>query len=1080
MHFKKAAKILKELPIHFYGFAIIIFAAFMVLPLSAYVVVKQRADISADTPCAVAPTPAFGKKPDDIRAEKVAGELATDTQTIVENKNNIRKKAKEYRNKADERKKKLVEAMYRNPDKAFEQAIKKDNEDFAQSTNGCVEQKIELEGELHVVHADFFKEGKSDYRYQIKSGNKKYDLHFAKGQYFPIESGTKIKLKGLALDNEVLVNGSVPIEKGGDDGGVNLISQPGNPPVVGTQRTIAIRVRFQNTPSPLADYTDDELNRFLDQLRHHTQENSYNIADVSPDVYPGVIVLSRDEECASIPGVIAGMTLWEANTKVLLSNYDRVIIYSTQYLDCEYSGITEIGKRDWTTQSGTYKLSVAFIPIHSPNTYMTTVHEFGHMLGLDHAQSLECDTFVADRFSDCLRREYGESQSAMGSARAGHFDAVHKESIGWLDDSNIKKIDRDGDYLIRPIEQNLGTRAIKVPRGNDEYIYIEYRARYGEDYADGVEGGKIHIIGQYSPANSVDRHVGSYKSLVIRTDDQIFEPGEKITDVRTGTAIEFVKIDGAAPDSNLTVRVKFGGNPCGDSSVLGAKSGEVLATVSCASVPSATTTNMKVEWPAASGNGYLSAVARKQDVAWSPVTYVVSLRCTSDFYGCPADLGDKLTTTDTSGNITMANGFSYEYTVDIYTKKDGDPNQVARYFWVKKSKNNVSCSGGAATCSVSVSWPSATYRASLVKSGTDTKVCNGAAGCQDLIAQSSPTNASFRGLLAIDGNTDLEAKVDINDFSGNAHLLQRITGLGIPDDYFGSCSGQTGCTITTPAGIGPFVGNEPLLYSVKVGDKDGQIIEGPSSANAAANGSFTKSWSATGGGPYTALILENGLNCTDPNSECQIKENISTNSWIFGNLTPGVLYQKIVCAPNCGTGIKVYDQTETASVPTAARPKGVILNCANAQSIYAYFSWAAPAGAIYDSLYLDVSTSYDFAPGTFSGINVTGKVGYPPAADQSYPYPPDKTYYWRLNAHMVNGGWLPSFTQRFRTSCTATNAPAITCKDADVNRDGRVNSADRLLVATHYGHYPLYDVNGDGVVSSADSLWVLKLYGICP
>ena len=88
----------------------------------------------------------------------------------------------------------------------------------------------------------------------------------------------------------------------------------------------------------------------------------------------------------------------------------------------------------------------------------------GHNFGLYHAHSLDCGTAVLG--TNCTTSDYGDTIDTMGNSAAGHFNAFHKDRLGWLDYGTspmITIVHVDGLYTIEPLETTgTGPKALAI------------------------------------------------------------------------------------------------------------------------------------------------------------------------------------------------------------------------------------------------------------------------------------------------------------------------------------------------------------------------------------------------------------------------------------------------------------------------------------------------------------------------------------------------------------------------------------------------------------------------------------------
>src|SRR6185436_12069057 len=96
------------------------------------------------------------------------------------------------------------------------------------------------------------------------------------------------------------------------------------------------------------------------------------------------------------------------------------------------------------------------------------VHELGHMLGLGHANSVDCGVDPADAgaplyscpdLSTSDSVEYGDTDSVMGfGGSQGSFTSFHLARLGWLQPLPVVR----GRYTLEGLGAPCGTRALTV------------------------------------------------------------------------------------------------------------------------------------------------------------------------------------------------------------------------------------------------------------------------------------------------------------------------------------------------------------------------------------------------------------------------------------------------------------------------------------------------------------------------------------------------------------------------------------------------------------------------------------------
>jgi len=406
---------------------------------------------------------------------------------------------------AQKRKQFFVESMYKDPESALFFTLSPDNRrDLEQMTQDCVEKEVVLEGTLEVIHFDHLDKIYTSEEFTlVTKDKKKIKLHPARGIKHGVFSGTKVKIKGFLIDDEMLFDGSTDYEKSKSPwGGIKIVELPSNPPVLGDQKFIVLMVNFQDTEQP--DFTAENVRNVLfSKLNDYYQENSYQKISFSGDVLAWRNI-PINKTCAI--GSILDEAIKAYDAEIDFRNYARLIIFAPTNFggqnSCSAAGVGSLDKTNLATGDGEVKLTVSWISAVyglSPNIL---AHEIGHNFGNHHASFYNCHE-LSYAEENCNIDEYGDPYSIMGWSYLFHFNALHKEIPGWMNSSNMKTIFEDGDYILKPIEIKTDElQALKIPRTQDDYLFVEYRQPIGYDSGikeafnnqpDVFDGALIHV-----------------------------------------------------------------------------------------------------------------------------------------------------------------------------------------------------------------------------------------------------------------------------------------------------------------------------------------------------------------------------------------------------------------------------------------------------------------------------------------------------------------------------------------------------------------------------------------------------------
>ena len=195
-------------------------------------------------------------------------------------------------------------------------------------------------------------------------------------------------------------------------------------------------------------------------------------------------------------------------------------------------------------------------------------HEFGHNLGLAHANAAICSTTSHDSAlatfgtpttpAGCRVEEYGDYLDIMGTSQTNalpHLSTPQKYAYGWLP-SGITTVTDDITATIKPLG-STGTRALRVVDGTQVY-YVEYRTSDLFDANSYEFDGKVcsddEVYNTYQRCYGTVVAANGGVRIVRALPDQGGHPG---TSVLAVGAIDGESIDAKRRDTHLGAGESF-------------------------------------------------------------------------------------------------------------------------------------------------------------------------------------------------------------------------------------------------------------------------------------------------------------------------------------------------------------------------------------------------------------------------------------------------------------------------------------------------------------------------------------------
>ena len=324
-------------------------------------------------------------------------------------------------------------------------------------------------------------------------------------------------------------------------------------PVAGEQKALVILVNFtDNTQQP---QTREQVGQLVfGQVSDFYWESSYGKALFSGDTAGWFTIPVRTAECSWDKVVTEGNRA-AVSSGVDISRYSHFIYMYPSAGGCVGGGGAQIGPKGEKRVFINGAAGFAVRPV---------AHEIGHTFGLSHADALDCGSAVVGE--GCTRLGYGDGSDGMGGQ--GHFNAFHKEKLGWLNVEGapvIATVSTSGRFKLAPYETaGQDTKALKVLKsvdpvsGRRTWYYVEYRQPIGFDawlsrmgnLTTGIQVRAAYDHAGVSDSLLLDMTPGSqYYDF----DDAALVAGRTYTDSTAGVTITLVSADASGAVVDVSV-----------------------------------------------------------------------------------------------------------------------------------------------------------------------------------------------------------------------------------------------------------------------------------------------------------------------------------------------------------------------------------------------------------------------------------------------------------------------------------------------------------------------------------------------
>ncbi len=412
---------------------------------------------------------------------------------------------------------------------------------------------LTAEGEVRVVHVDYFERGRSETAYLLRdlASGDTFELKFERRAPRLLRTGDRIHVRGRAVGRKLWVTeivAGLDQEATGEPAQSEIaptaghrsvlmmvLNMPGNPSYY-SQATVDSAIDNMFGPGFSVDslYLESSFDQFgfpgptFDPVAGGDVAGPLNISNVAGCPWPSALYTMANN--ADAAAAAAGFNVPAYDNKFYL-------IPPFSISGCSWIAVGEVGYygstsvyRAWSTRNDT----VAY------------AHELGHNEGWHHA-AFDPDN---DGSVNNVTEEYGDTSDIMGFCCSERkFNSAHLDQIGWFNASpaDVVTVLASGTRRIAPL--GVGNafddpQVLKIDKPDtSEVYYLSYRQKEGLDasLASTYTGGvNIHHA----------RETGSWTFFIdVLTDGESFvDAGNGVTVTQTGNNADYVTIDIAFGD----------------------------------------------------------------------------------------------------------------------------------------------------------------------------------------------------------------------------------------------------------------------------------------------------------------------------------------------------------------------------------------------------------------------------------------------------------------------------------------------------------------------------------------------------
>lgn len=341
-----------------------------------------------------------------------------------------------------------------------------------------------VEGELEVVQADFFDQGRSERDFWIRDliSENRTRIQLLGASVAKLKSGDRVRVKGHRSHAAKNTIETKQIEVLAAAGTGTTSGNTVQAAVSQDRKAVSIIVNFLDvktsdsvTQSQIAGLMHTNTQSVDGVFRASSSQQMRFPADAdgngTADVFGPVTINYNASGSCDYNGWASAADTAATAAGVNLSLYQHrvyVLPHYSKLPNCGWAGLGNLG-------CGTYCRTWIALPTDGT----VYAHELGHNVSMHHA-STDLDN------NGTIDAEYGDQTDLMGSTAWTQFNAPHRVQMGWYGayPSQVLSVTASGSFDLYPLEidpsTGVGAQVIKFPKlDTNETYYIAYRKPLG-------------------------------------------------------------------------------------------------------------------------------------------------------------------------------------------------------------------------------------------------------------------------------------------------------------------------------------------------------------------------------------------------------------------------------------------------------------------------------------------------------------------------------------------------------------------------------------------------------------------------